>query len=101
MDQKCTCILILLYKTSALVGSEFGGTWEDPGGGFIKFAAKRALKQDQTLYMEGKLHIILYFREEWTELYVVDMYLYNYNYVRVWWSKLVVISASLLSRSRV
>ena len=40
---------------------------KDPGpeGGFIKFAVKRALKQDQTLHMEGKLHIILYFREEW------------------------------------
>ena len=46
------------------MGSEFGGTWEDPGGGFIKFAAKRALKQDQILHMEGKLHTILYFREE-------------------------------------
>ena len=83
------------------MGSAFGAFWEDPESGFIKFVVKRALKQDQTLYMEGKLHIILYFREERTELYVVDMYLYNYNYVRVWWSKLVVISASLLSRSRV
>ena len=83
------------------MGSTFGAFWEDPESRFIKFVVKRALKQDQTLYMEGKLHVILYFREEWTELYVVDMYLYNYNYVRVWWSKLVVISASLLSRSRV
>ena len=38
-----------------------GATWEDPGGGFIKFTVKRALKQDQTLYMEGKLQFILYF----------------------------------------
>ena len=30
--------------------------------GFIKFAVKIASKQDQTLHMEGKLHIILYFR---------------------------------------
>ena len=29
-----------------LVGSTFGGTWEDPGGVFFKFAVKRALKQD-------------------------------------------------------
>ena len=34
------------------------------GGAFIKFAVKRALKQDQTLHMEGKLQVILYFREE-------------------------------------
>ena len=31
------------------MGSEFGTIWEDPKGGFIKFAIKRALKQDQTL----------------------------------------------------
>ena len=41
------------YNSSTLVGSEFGGTWEDPGGGFIKFAVKRALKQDQIVHMEG------------------------------------------------
>ena len=29
------------------MGSEFRGTWEDPGGGFFEFALKRALKQDQ------------------------------------------------------
>ena len=46
------------------MGSTFGAIWEDPEGGFIKFAVKRALKQEQTLHMEGKLHIILYFREE-------------------------------------
>ena len=60
-------IFILLYKTSALVGSEFGGTWEDPGGGFNKFADKTALKQDQTLHMEGKLRFILYFSTECKE----------------------------------
>ena len=38
--------------------------WESPEGGFIKFAVKRASKQDQTLHIEGKLHVILYFREE-------------------------------------
>ena len=38
---------------------------EDPEGGFIKFMVKRASKQDQALHMERKLHIILYFREEW------------------------------------
>ena len=38
-----------------IVGSEFGGNWEDPEGGFIKFAVKRALKHDQTLHMEGKI----------------------------------------------
>ena len=52
------------YNSSALVGSEFGGTWEDPGGCFFKFEVKRSSKQDQTLHMEGKLHAILYFREE-------------------------------------
>ena len=46
------------------MGSEFGAFWEDPEGGFIKFAVKRASKQDQTLHMEGKLHVILYFMEE-------------------------------------
>ena len=46
---------------SALEGSVFWATWEDPGGGFIKFAVKRALKQDQTLHMEEKLRFILYF----------------------------------------
>ena len=44
------------------MGSAFGAIWEDPEGGFIKFTVKRASKQDQTLHMEGKLHIILYFR---------------------------------------
>ena len=52
------------YNSSALVGSAFGAIWEDPEGGFMKFMVKRALKQDQTLHMEGKLHVILYFREE-------------------------------------
>ena len=47
-----------------LVESAFGAIWEDPEGGFIKFMVKRASKQDQTLHMEGKLHVILYFREE-------------------------------------
>ena len=42
------------------MGSEFGGTWEDPGGDFFKFAVKRALKQDQIVHMEGKLQVILY-----------------------------------------
>ena len=45
-----------------LVGSEFGAFWEDAEGGFIKFAVKRASKQDQILHMEGKRHIIHYFR---------------------------------------
>ena len=52
------------YNSSALVGSEFGGTWEDPGGGFFKFAVKRALKQDQIVHMEGKLQVIRYFIRE-------------------------------------
>ena len=34
--------------------SKFGAFWEDPEGGFIKFAVKRASKQDQTLHMEGE-----------------------------------------------
>ena len=46
------------------MGPEFGAIWEDPEGGFIKFTVKRASKQDQTLHMEGKFHVILYFREE-------------------------------------
>ena len=48
------------------MGSEFWAIWEDHEGGFIKFAVKRALKQDQTLHMEGKLHVILYFRAVWS-----------------------------------
>ena len=32
---------------------------------FIKIAVKRALKQDQILHMEGKLRVILCFREEY------------------------------------
>ena len=44
------------------MGSTFGGTYEDPGGGFFEFAVKRALKQD---HMEGKLQVILYFSREW------------------------------------
>ena len=52
------------YNSSALVGSEFGDTWEEDV--FFEFAVKSALKQDQTLHMEGKLHVILYFREECT-----------------------------------
>ena len=54
------------YNSSALVGFTFGAIWEDPEGGFIKFTVKRASKHDQTLHMEGKLHVILYFREECT-----------------------------------
>ena len=46
------------------MGSAFGAIWEDPEGVFIKFAVKRVSNQDQTLHMEGKPHIILYFREE-------------------------------------
>ena len=52
------------YNSSALVGSTFGAIWEDPEGGFIKFAVKRASKQDQTLHIDGKPNVILYFREE-------------------------------------
>ena len=52
------------YNSIALVGSTFGVIWEDPEGGFIKFDVKRASKQDQTLHMEGKLCVILYFRQE-------------------------------------
>ena len=47
------------YNSSALVGSEIGGTWEDPEGGFFKFAVKSALKQDQIVHMEEKLQFIL------------------------------------------
>ena len=52
------------------MGSEFGAIWEDSEGGFIKFAVKRAFKHDQTLrlHMEGKLHVILDFREEWVSV---------------------------------
>ena len=45
-------------------GVRIWGYLEDPEGGFIKFVVKRASKQDQTLHMEVKLHVILYFREE-------------------------------------
>ena len=47
------------------MGSTFGATWEDPGGGFIKFAVTRALKQDQIVHMEVKFQVILYFSREW------------------------------------
>ena len=57
-------VFYFTYNSFALVGSTFGAIWEDPEDGFIKFAVKRALKQDQTLHMEGKLHVILYFRKE-------------------------------------
>ena len=60
-------LVLNLSNSSALVGSSFGAIWEEPEGGFIKFAVKRALKQDQTLHMEGKLHVILYFMEEFTQ----------------------------------
>ena len=52
------------YNSSVLVGSAFGGTWEDLEGGIMKFAVKRALNQDQTLHMEGKLQFIRYFSRE-------------------------------------
>ena len=42
------------YNSSALVGSEIEGTCEDSGGGFFKFAVKRAFKQGQIVHMEGK-----------------------------------------------
>jgi len=50
------------YNSSALVGPAFGAFWEDLEEGFIKFAVKRASKQDQIVHMEGTLHVILYFR---------------------------------------
>ena len=53
--------------------STFGAIWEDPEGGFIKFVVKRASKQDQTLHMEGKLHVILYFRGEGVYYYYLQM----------------------------
>ena len=59
------------YNSSALVESTDGATWEDPEVGFIKFAVKRALKKDQTLHMEGTLHVILYFREECSIYYTI------------------------------
>ena len=46
------------------MGSTFWGTWEGPGGVFFKFAVKRAFKQDQIVLIDGKLQVILYFREE-------------------------------------
>jgi len=52
------CFLVT-YNSSALAWSEIGDTWEDPVGGFFKFAVKRALKQDQIVHMEGKLQFIL------------------------------------------
>ena len=58
-------MIFYLYYSSVLVGSAFGAFWDDPEGGFIKFAVKRASKQDQTLHMEGKLYVILYFRAVW------------------------------------
>ena len=42
------------------MGSSFGATWKDPRGGFIIFAVKRALKQDQIFHMEGKHQVILF-----------------------------------------
>ena len=50
-------------------GVRIWGYLEDPEGGFIKFMVKRASKQDQTLHMEVKLHVILYFREECMEYF--------------------------------
>ena len=32
------------YNSSALVGSAFGATWEDPGGCFFKFLNKKSFK---------------------------------------------------------
>ena len=54
------------------MGSAFGAIWEDPKGGFIKYVVKRASKQDQTLHMERKLHVILYFRAVWD--YILQKY---------------------------
>ena len=55
------------YNSSVLVGSAFGGTREDPEGGIIKFAVKRALKQDQIVHMDGgNFQVIFYFSRECT-----------------------------------
>ena len=32
------------YNSSALVGSEFGAIWEDPGGGFFQIGGKKSFK---------------------------------------------------------
>ena len=46
------------------MGSEFGGTWEDPEGVFFKFPVERALKQDQIVHIKGKLLVLCYFIKE-------------------------------------
>ena len=53
------------------MGSTFGGTWEDLGGGFFAFVVKRALKQDQIVHLEGKLQFILYFSRECNTIVIV------------------------------
>ena len=64
------------YNSSALVGSEFGGTSVDPGRVFFEFAVKRALKQDQILHMEGKHQAILYFSRECTVFWFIFFTIY-------------------------
>ena len=59
------------YNSSVLVGGPHLGVQEDPEGGFIKFAVKRALKQYQIVHMEGKLQVIAYFREECMVMYSI------------------------------
>ena len=47
------------YNSSALVGSTFGATWEDPEGGLIKFVVKRALQKTKhsiCFYITLKYH---------------------------------------------
>ena len=56
------------------MGSLFGAFWEDPEDGFIKLVIKRASKQVQVLHMEGKLHVILYFRVVCVRLKSYDVY---------------------------
>ena len=75
-------LFYLQFKCAS--GVAFGGTWEDPGGCFFKFAVKRALKQDQIVHMEGKLQFILYFSREW--LYLVD-HLFDHGFFSLHWDE--------------
>jgi len=47
----------LTYNSSALVGSTFGGTWEDPGSDFFKFTAKELQNKTKQSIWRGKFKL--------------------------------------------
>ena len=52
------------YNSSALVGSTFGGTWEDPWGWFFQIRSKKSFKTRPKSPYGGETSIYLLLEQE-------------------------------------